>query len=64
MHDDHTHSPNLIALVVLGMPLGLAGWVFAGQVMPLHGIRKPQQQVGLPGAFGQSATPKGAGVLA
>ena len=27
MHDDHTHSPNLIALVVLGMPLGLAGWV-------------------------------------
>lgn len=27
MHDDHAHSPKLIALVVIGMPLGLAGWV-------------------------------------
>lgn len=27
MHDDHSRSPTVLWLVVLGAPLGLVGWV-------------------------------------
>ena len=27
MQDDHTRSPTILWLIVLGAPLGLAGWI-------------------------------------